>query len=61
MREVANATAAAPSYFEPVETVFTPPIDRSAWSENLVETLVDVGVSSQTIPQCVLMPKPRER
>ncbi|MYB94696.1 patatin [Candidatus Poribacteria bacterium] len=52
MREVAYATAAAPTYFPPLETQFTPPIDSGARIENLVETLVDGGIFANNPAMC---------
>ncbi len=52
MREVAHATAAAPTYFEPVETAFTPPVDGSVQGERLIETLVDGGIFANNPAMC---------
>ena len=51
MREIAHATAAAPTYFEPVDTVFTPPLEESR-GERLVETLVDGGIFANNPAMC---------
>lgn len=52
MRDVAYATAAVPSYFEPMETEFTPPIDERSRIENLTETLVDGGIFANNPAMC---------
>ena len=52
MREVAHATAAAPTYFEPVETAFTPPADGNVQAERLIETLVDGGIFANNPAMC---------
>lgn len=52
MREVAHATAAAPTYFEPVDTAFTPSVDGSVQGERLIETLVDGGIFANNPAMC---------
>lgn len=52
MREVAHATAAAPTYFEPVDTAFTPPVNGNVLGERLIETLVDGGIFANNPAMC---------
>ena len=55
MREVAHAAAAAPTYFEPVDTAFTPTSsdeNERLIDERLIETLVDGGIFANNPAMC---------
>lgn len=51
MWKVAHATAAAPTFFAPVNTEFTPPDDDKP-CENLIETLIDGGIFANNPAMC---------
>ena len=50
MWKVAHATAAAPTFFAPVNTEFTPHDDKPC--ENLIETLIDGGIFANNPAMC---------
>lgn len=51
MWKVAHATAAAPTFFAPVNAEFTPPDDDKP-RENLIETLIDGGIFANNPAMC---------
>ena len=51
MWKVAHATAAAPTFFAPINTEFTPPDDDEP-CEKLIETLIDGGIFANNPAMC---------